>query len=542
MDKISVISNHYYNPLRSENNSSLFFSPIIQPKLTINNPGDKYEQEADAMADKVMRMEQPGIRLKSIATDFVQRKCVHCEEKDKKLQRKEINNKEPSADSNLERYIGNLSSGGKPLPGEVRDFYEPRFGYDFGNVRVHTDAGAAKSAKSIHALAYTAGNSIVFNNEQFSPNTDSGKKLLGHELTHVIQQAAGSTHPAIQRSVTITSPYPVSEDFDPGVQFIKKDKALGRSEPVLNNQSQTPGLNAKKFERSLQLPILSEKNLDEISRPDLSDSSLDPVRNNLIELKIGSAGKRVQLIQEALIAWGKGLAEPVEMLPKYGADQIYGNETKGAVDFFQDNHPLLQKDGVVGDLTLAELENEMDKLHGIIFTLQAAGSNNYSGLIHIPPPSKNWQRIAVTADEFFDNPTIDTFNKSEVAGKCAASKKFNLFFAERESIIPSLLKHERIHEKDQLKIITDHLIEWDKRLEIAALLKMKFKAAHKNEAMKMVFVKSGADSPDVLSKKIIGAMIESNKKLHSGPENVVPVSHLDIIDCNNFKFSYTVTQ
>ncbi len=81
-----------------------------------------------------------------------------------------------------------LNSEGHPLDSSTRNFFEPRFGYDFSNVKVHTDSVAAKSAQSINALAYTSGNNIVFNNQQYSPNTDSGKKLLGHELTHVVQQ------------------------------------------------------------------------------------------------------------------------------------------------------------------------------------------------------------------------------------------------------------------------------------------------------------------------------------------------------------------
>lgn len=83
-----------------------------------------------------------------------------------------------------------LGEGGKPLPQEVRNFYEPRFGYDFSNVRPHTDPVDAKSAQSINALAYTSGNNIVFNKGQYSPETESGKRLLGHELTHTIQQAS----------------------------------------------------------------------------------------------------------------------------------------------------------------------------------------------------------------------------------------------------------------------------------------------------------------------------------------------------------------
>ena len=84
--------------------------------------------------------------------------------------------------------MGTLGSGGQTLPNEVRNFYEPRFGYDFSNVKVHTNSLAAKSAQSINALAYTSGNSIVFNEGQYASGTENGRRLLGHELTHVIQQ------------------------------------------------------------------------------------------------------------------------------------------------------------------------------------------------------------------------------------------------------------------------------------------------------------------------------------------------------------------
>jgi hypothetical protein len=175
--------------------------PFIQPKLTINQPNDVYEQEADAMADKVMRMQQPGVQLKPLSITGVQRKCAHCEEDEKKMQRKEMNNEATAADNNLEHYVGSLNSNGQALPDEVRNFYEPRFGYDFSNVKLHTDNVAAKSAQSVNALAYTSGNNIVFNEGQYLPNTESGKKLLGHELTHVIQQGNNIQPKRIQRLV-----------------------------------------------------------------------------------------------------------------------------------------------------------------------------------------------------------------------------------------------------------------------------------------------------------------------------------------------------
>ena len=177
-------------------------SYFIQPKLSINNPNDEYEKQADEISNKMMRIETSTIQtntennlfFKPVAISPVQRKCAHCKEEEKKsdsyrMQRKEIDSEEATAESGLENYVGNLSGNGQPLPTEIRNFYEPRFGYDFSNVKVHTDAVAAKSTQSINALAYTSGNNIVFNNGQYSPQTESGKRLLGHELTHVVQQS-----------------------------------------------------------------------------------------------------------------------------------------------------------------------------------------------------------------------------------------------------------------------------------------------------------------------------------------------------------------
>lgn len=157
---------------------------FFQPKLAINPPNDKCEQEADATADKVMRMQQQPINT-------VRRKCTDCEKEEQQIQREEMHGKEAVADNNLDHYVGGLNAGGQSLPGAVKNFYEPKFGYDFSNVKIHTDNNAARSAQSINALAYTSGNNIVFNKGEYDPGTEKGKRLLGHELTHVVQQEAG---------------------------------------------------------------------------------------------------------------------------------------------------------------------------------------------------------------------------------------------------------------------------------------------------------------------------------------------------------------
>lgn len=81
-----------------------------------------------------------------------------------------------------------LSSPGQPLDASTRTFMEPRFGYDFSQVRVHTDKRAAESARAVNALAYTVGRDVVFGEGEYEPGTSMGRRLLAHELTHVVQQ------------------------------------------------------------------------------------------------------------------------------------------------------------------------------------------------------------------------------------------------------------------------------------------------------------------------------------------------------------------
>ena len=92
-----------------------------------------------------------------------------------------------------------LQSSGEPLEGATRALMEERFGYDFGNVRIHRDARAAESARTVHAEAYTVGHDIVFNSGGFAPQTEIGRRLLAHELTHVVQQDGMAA--AMQRAV-----------------------------------------------------------------------------------------------------------------------------------------------------------------------------------------------------------------------------------------------------------------------------------------------------------------------------------------------------
>ena len=136
----------------------LIKSGTLQAKLRIGQPGDKYEQEADRVADVVMRM--PGVQrqveeeeeeetlqakpLVEETTPLVQ-KQVEPEEEEEELQAKATSGRISEVNSNLESHIQSLKGGGQPLSENDRAYFEPRFGRDFSQVRVHTDAKAAES-------------------------------------------------------------------------------------------------------------------------------------------------------------------------------------------------------------------------------------------------------------------------------------------------------------------------------------------------------------------------------------------------------------
>lgn len=181
---------------------------FFQPKLTVNQPDDVYEQEADAVAERVMRMASPEADSPPFFAPrpvVIQRKCKECEEEEEHVHRKESNGGMPAADSDFEQYVMGLPGRGVPLSTAERQYFEPRFQRDLSDVRIHTGYDAAQSAQRIHALAYTVGRDIVFNTGQYQPHSQRGKRLIAHELVHTIQQGAigdsqsPGTTPVVQR-------------------------------------------------------------------------------------------------------------------------------------------------------------------------------------------------------------------------------------------------------------------------------------------------------------------------------------------------------
>ncbi|MEP6465175.1 MAG: DUF4157 domain-containing protein [Parafilimonas sp.] len=526
--------------------------PFFQPKLSVNQPNDIYEQEADAMADKVMGMpvnDQPFFFSKSLSVSHVQRKCAHCEEEEKKLQKKEdqtiiqkqdddenkqtayqlpplvpplslrppfdavdylgmrqpfmnrglmfpgsymnsatqewarqygmysqfgagnaignsfvggalnffgvtppggdwnawlANNTTPMAvDSalshdfpnmneqeerrgglpaphmfnlpalhfkkenssehstdveallNTEKYLNKLS-GGKPLGEEDKSFFESRIGYDFSDVKIHNDSSANQSAESVNALAYTNGNNIVFGSNQYQPNTDSGKHLLAHELTHTIQQKSSVNIVPVQRTI--------GDGHD---------------------------LTSRRF---------------------AGDATLEDVYDSNAQLSRGSIGDSVTKVQHALQDDGV-------FLPLFGIDGNFEAETERAVTTYQRRKSITTDTaGHVGVATITALNNDFPTVTDSAATL----SQNPADVACIEAILCPWNRALINdfasgkfhvilvdrlfwADEKFDG-TGWVPNPMEGAGE-TSSGTIRIRSVDRCDTVAQALYHEYQHAR-----------------------------------------------------------------------------------------------
>jgi hypothetical protein len=182
----------------------------IQAKLAVSQPGDVHELEADRVAAAVIRMpdsrDREALTLSNHGGEHpgIQRTCSHCEEEERLhreprdgdsafLQAKEGASGMSAMTPSVQSRIDSATGAGRPLSESTQAFFEPRFGQDFSDVQIHTDGNAVAATTAVNARAYTRGRHIVFNAGEYQPDTDAGRHLLAHELTHVVQQQGSTT-------------------------------------------------------------------------------------------------------------------------------------------------------------------------------------------------------------------------------------------------------------------------------------------------------------------------------------------------------------
>lgn len=253
----------------------LLNSQYIQTKLQVSTPGDPFEQEADRVADNVMRMPErdppdddkpeiaPVVQQKSVTDIPVRRRSS--EEEESKAQQtetappiqrrleddEELQNQfgfahakqaEVSPAQTTERRISDVLPNrgeGSALPPATCAFFETRFGVDFSSVRIQTGARVAEAARALHARAFTIGSDIAFGEGEYQPESKDGRRLLAHELTHVVQQRNSNLSP-VKNAETGTpgsaprnmvqrqpAPTPANDKSDPREKAQAALKALG---------------------------------------------------------------------------------------------------------------------------------------------------------------------------------------------------------------------------------------------------------------------------------------------------------------------------
>lgn len=198
----------------------------VQRKPKLSQPQDALEVQAEAVAKKIVSDNSPVAQSLQLAHPaHIHRQCSECEEE---LQRKRQNRSDTASRT---PGLPPLSAG-QPLSSSLRSYFEPRFGADFRNVRLHRDEETANFAESINARAFTYGNHIGFGHQTYSEST-GGKKLLAHELTHVLQQGNTPTTGAqIHRDVSDFSSCPDDVNGAPpsATMFLGLAEVVARSD------------------------------------------------------------------------------------------------------------------------------------------------------------------------------------------------------------------------------------------------------------------------------------------------------------------------
>lgn len=283
-------------------------SSDIQTKLRVSEPGDVHEQEADRVADEIMRMPEPQISRQGFEEEeeeeTIQRQVDGDEEEEVQLKGRTVASSDTVSTHEVSS-VGQPADGGAPLARSERKFFEPRLGQELGDVRVHTDPRASSSARDLNARAYTLGQDISFGEGEYRPGTWDGRRLLAHELVHTVQQSSGVTA-RVQR-----------KDCD---------------QALVNDATRT-------------IPVFfpKQKALMKVFNASAGEA-----------LKSGAKGAAVGLLQQALVDLGF-LARPAKRV-----DRGFGPDTLKAVEAFQ-LQAKLPETGIVDRMTLRCLDDQ--RLH-----------------------------------------------------------------------------------------------------------------------------------------------------------------------------------
>ncbi|MEQ1675992.1 MAG: DUF4157 domain-containing protein [Chitinophagaceae bacterium] len=204
------------------------------------------KKEGKKEEEKVMRAEdkKEEEKVQRAEDKKEEEKVMKMEDKkeDEKIQKKEAGSPATSGKT-VSNYIGSLNGKGQSLPAQSNHFFSSKMGYDFSGVKVHTDKEAAESAKAINAKAYTIGNNVVFNEGQYNTESIEGRKLMAHELMHVVQQNISQDNGILNRKTnfggTTKSDVNMAEKFVESVKSGTGESYVGITTPYINGKDLT---------------------------------------------------------------------------------------------------------------------------------------------------------------------------------------------------------------------------------------------------------------------------------------------------------------
>jgi hypothetical protein len=284
----------------------------IQPKLKISHSEDAYEQEADKVAEEVMKMSSSssGSNTKLLSptssNEVVDRKkCSECEMKEEEVEEEKVNiSRKPLSNSSdleasdeISNQISNIRAGadsGLVPDSFTKEFMESRFGHDFSKVRIHTGEMASSSANAVNAVAYTVGNDIIFGEGQYRPHTLEGRKLLAHELTHVVQQSSNN-------NTASTSAGLITSKLSSAERISRQKETKSTSAEELEKQFQQARLKSDWTDAVDRLAVFSITDIPKLlERYMITQSELHLLKKAAIS-KFGSEGNRIVSAINSLI-------------------------------------------------------------------------------------------------------------------------------------------------------------------------------------------------------------------------------------------------
>ncbi len=305
--------------------------PPIQTKLTIGAPGDRYEQEADTIARKVVsQINSPTAQAKP-ATKVLQRQPIGRDITVSPfagmVQGKEAIAGGP-ASQDLESSINRAKGGGQPLDAGLQQSMGQAMGADFSGVRVHTDGTSNQLNQSIQAKAFTTGQDVFFKQGQYNPGSKGGQELIAHELTHVVQQKGGST---VQREL--------SELTLDQVKYANQIRQVRG----LDNVNTRIKFDSKKYGKKIEKIFLDHKSWDKIKSEYGSDLTMMWLCFDYRKWYVDSLISKLRSKYKGLIAKSVGSQDPTSDYDITISTPGSGNDVKAIEDF---NREIKKKFGV----------------------------------------------------------------------------------------------------------------------------------------------------------------------------------------------------